>query len=91
MVVIDIDKEMRRQKKEEREMERIKWNETEKQMRDIWAIDDAKDRTERALRRLKYAREQRQYAMYKNTINKKMVEPKLQNIIISKHQNIIIG
>ena len=91
MVVIDIDKEMRRQKKEEREMERIKWNETEKQMRNIWAIDDAKERRERALRRLEYAREQRQYAMYKNTINKKMVEPKLQNIIISKHQNIIIG
>ena len=91
MVVIDIDKEMRRQKKEEREMERIKWNETEKQMRDIWEIDDAKMRRERAIRRLEFAREQRNYTTRKQALNKKLVEPKLQNIIISKHQNIIIG
>ena len=90
MVVIDLDKQMKLQKKEQREMRKIEWNETEKQMRDIWAIDDAKMRRERAIRRLEYAREQRKYAMRKNTLNKKLVETKLENIIISKHQNIII-
>ena len=96
MVLIDIDKEMRRRKKEQREIDKTIWNETEKQMKDIWANDDANDRTARALRRLEYAREQRKYALSKNTLNKKLTiplvaEPKLENIIISQHQNVIIG
>tara|TARA_R110000823_G_scaffold307946_1_gene431356 strand:+ start:84 stop:269 length:186 start_codon:yes stop_codon:yes gene_type:complete len=55
MVVIDIDKELRRLKREQRAFELESWRETEKQMRSQWAADDAKREKERAQRRLEFA------------------------------------
>ena len=68
MVFIDLHTELRRIKREEKEMEKIVSDETEKWMSDIYNEEDAKIRRERALRRLKMARIAR--------------EPKLENIIL---------
>ena len=68
MVFIDLHTELARIKRQEKEMEKIVSDETEKWMSDIYNEEDAKIRRERALRRLKMARIAR--------------EPKLENIIL---------
>ena len=68
MVFIDLHTELARIKRQEKEMEKIVSDETEKWMSDIYNEEDAKIRRERALRRLKLARISR--------------EPKLENIIL---------
>ena len=68
MVFIDLHTELARIKRQEKEMEKIVSDETEKWMIDIYNEEDAKIRKERALRRLKMARIAR--------------EPKLENIIL---------
>ena len=57
MVVIDIEKELRRIKREQRAAELYCWRQTEKQMRSQWAADDAKMAKERAQRLLEWADE----------------------------------
>ena len=68
MVFIDLHRELARIKREEKEMEKIVSDETQKWMNDIYNEEDAKIRRERALRRLKLARISR--------------KPKLENIIL---------
>ena len=68
MVFIDLHTELARIKRQEKEMEKIVSDETQKWMGEIYNEEDAKIRRERALRRLKMARISR--------------EPKLENIIL---------
>lgn len=68
MVFIDLHAELARIKREEKEMEKIVRDETEKWLGEIYNEEDAKIRKERALRRLQMARISRQ--------------PKLENIIL---------
>ena len=55
MVVIDIEKELRRIKREQRAAELHCWREEKKWMGSQWAADDAKMEKERAQRRLEFA------------------------------------
>ena len=68
MVFIDLHRELARIKRQEKEMEKIVRDETEKWMGEIYNEEDAKIRKERALHRLQMARISRQ--------------PKLENIIL---------
>ena len=79
MVFIDIDNEMKRIKKEEKQAEKQSYCDTEKQMEAIWILDDAKRRTELALKRLKTARAVRNYTIRRRVLT----EPKLENLVIS--------
>ena len=78
MVFVDLEKELNRIKREEKQAEKQSQNETEKQMRYVWDTDDAAIRTKLALERLKTARYMRQYAIRRRVLT----EPKLENIII---------
>ena len=82
MVFIDLHKELARIKREERAMERQVQKETEKQMRDIWAIDDAKMRREKALRKLEMWRILRKKQSDKQDFDKLMSQSNVENIII---------
>ena len=76
---LDVEKELKRINREEKAMERQNYIETENQMKDMWEADDARVRTELALKRLKTARVARNYTVRRNILSAK----KLENIVIN--------